>query len=137
MAKYLLELENWVEYELVSAFTSFDRAKLHGQENFPQNKWRVVRPDNGNVIYEHDPFAVIACEAALEIQRFEETERWRRIFADRQAEQIRRQQERERLSEIMQRRYAARAAAYTSWDDIAPVRRNPLEQRVNWLKEGF
>lgn len=135
MARYLLELENWIDYELVSAFTSFDRAKQHGQENFPQNKWRIVRPDNGSVIYEHDPFAVIACEAALEIQRFDDTERWRRIFADRQAEQIRREQERERLSEIMQRRYDARVAA---WNDIiAPLRRNPLEARVNWLKEGF
>ena len=130
MTKYLLELENWVDYELVSSFTSFDRAKLHGQQNFPQNKWRIVTVD-GNVIYEHDPYCDIAADAALEIQRFTDNERWRRIFAERQVAEIRRQQERERLAE-----YYARMGRNAILDYFSE-RRNPLEERVNWLKEGF
>lgn len=141
MTKYLLEFENWIDWELVSAFTSFDRAKAHGLENFPQNKWRIVLPGNAKVVYEHDPFGVIAAEAALEIKRFEDTERWRQVFADRAASEIRRQQEAERLAEQRARQRArfARAGSYLDpysefWDY---PRNNPLNERVNWIKEGF
>lgn len=137
---FALEIENWVEYELVKDFSNADRAKAYGLQSFPQNKWRVVDRRGGAVVYDHDPFAVMAAEAALELQRFKETERWRRHFADQAAAEVRQRQERERLQERQRRLRGFHFVGANPWDDYFdafPERRNPLEEKVNWLKEGF
>ena len=142
MDRYLLEIENWIGgYDLEATFPSLLSAKRHGEGLFPQNKWRIRCGEQVVVVYSHDPFGVIAAEAALELDRFRETEHWRRVFADRLAAEIRREQERERLMSRAQERVEVAwarspAAMDLGWGDWE-LRRNPLEEKVNWLKEGF
>jgi hypothetical protein len=145
--RFVLEIENWLEWERVHSFHSMDRAIRYGKERFPQNAWRVN--DNSRIVYEHDPFEAIHAEAGAELRRFEETERWARHFAEKRADDIRRRQEQERLAEISARRNHQQMARDRQrwerlhsdilsdqwWDNNAV--HNPAAERVNWLKEGF
>jgi len=144
MAKFILEIENWTEYEAVKAFSSFDRAKRHGVEQFPQNNWRVVDKRKHKIAYEHDPFSFIEREASGELNRFAKTEQLRQHYAERRAEEIRRGQERERMAE---RRARQRQQQRTmdgerhdmlseEWYDTIAMN-NPVTEKVNWRKEGF
>ena len=158
MNKFSLEVENWTEYELVKDFSSFDRAKRYGLERFAQNNFRVFDRSAGAVVYEHDPFEVIQREASGELNRFRQNEKWRRIFAERRADEIRAGQERERLAERAarlraqqaeldrQRRQRLQGFSFVggepdimsdAWWDAQVKRSNPVVEKVNWIKEGF
>lgn len=160
MDKFSLEVENWTEYELVKDFSSLDRAQRYGAERFPQNSWRVFDRTAGAVVYEHDPYEAIAKEASGELNRFVQNEKWRRIFAERRADEVRARQERERMAELVARRRATQLAYDRQrrerlqgfnfvgdqpdilsdrwWDEqTVRYRRNPVVEKVNWLKEGF
>lgn len=146
MDKFSLEVENWTEYELVKKFTSLDRAKRYGRERFPQNGWRVL--DFDIVVFENDPFEEIQQEASKELSRFTQNEKWRQVFADRRADEIRNRQERERLDELRVRQRATQLEVdrqrrnitgmlSDAWWDEQSAHHNPAVEKVNWLKEGF
>lgn len=103
MEKYSLEVENWGSYELVKDFTSESLAKGHGQSNFPQNGWRIHNRTSNSVVYEHDPLSSIAEEAGQHLQRFADTETWRRRYAEQAAQQVVARQQRGRMAEIARR----------------------------------
>ncbi len=150
--RFALEIENWLEYELVGTFQSEDRAVRYGEERFPQNAWRVSDNLRRCIVHEHDPFHVIQTEAGAELRRFDETDRWRRIFAERRADEIRQRQEQERMAETLARRGQQQMARdrqrwqqmhsdilSDAWWDTINQRavHNPAAEKVNWLKEGF
>ena len=144
MGRFTLEIENWTEYELVKDFSSFDRAKRYGVERFAQNNWRVCDRSADTIVYEHDPFEVIQREASGELNRFHQNEKWRRVFAERRADEVRNRQERERMAERNARRRVQQVSADTqvdmmigSWWNEQYERENPVTEKVNWIKEGF
>ena len=138
MNRFALEVENWTEFELVKDFPSLDRAKRYGRERFSQNSWRVL--DSNSVVFEYDPFETIQQEAGRELSRFAQTEKWRQIFAEKRADDIRRRQEQERLEEMRVRQREQQLEIdrrRRPWWDHMQTRSNPVVERVNWLKEGF
>lgn len=146
MDSFLLEVENWTEYEVVRDFSSLDRAKRYGRERFSQNSWRIL--DRGTIVFEHDPFETIQQEASKELTRFAENEKWRRIFAEKRADEIRHRQEQERLAERRLRQRAAQLEIdrqrrrvtdmlSDAWWDEQQALYNPAVEKVNWAKEGF
>lgn len=168
MQKYSLELAEWGEWKLERDFSSFDRAKEHGLQNFPQNEWRIFDRVAGAIIYQHDPFAEIETQAKEEVRRFAETERWRTFFAERAARDVIERQNRERMREVAarQRRQQQRQReqedqrrnrlrgfnfvgetppvlnrryeyALPDLEDDLFERSNPLDEKVNWMLEGF
>ena len=159
MKKYSLEVENWSEYELVKDFSSIDRATRHGRDHYPQNNWRVFDRTAGEVAFEYDPFSTIEEAASAELNRFAASERYRTIFAERRADEIRQGQERERVAERNARRRRAQVEHDRArrdrlqgfgfvgrqpdildddwWDDFEEEHHNPATEKVNWIKEGF
>lgn len=163
MEKYSLELSNWGTYELVKDFSSMSGAIRHGTNHFPQNEWRVFDRVGGKIVFENDPFASISEQASQEIERFANTERWRRRFQEQAEREVRARQERERLVEIAARQREAqhnqarrdRLAGFNfvgnapsvlqqRWEDEAEEwewdddeRLDLSREKVNWLVEGF
>lgn len=163
MQKYSLELENWGNWQLEKDFASLDRAKRYGLDRFPQNEWRVIDRHTGGVVYQHDPTAAMQQDAELESRRFQQTERWRQIFADRAAADVVERQNRERLLEVAARQRSrqrsmdeerrrrlrgfnfvgSRPRVLEQWDieefleSVQARRRDELEDKVNWRLEGF
>ena len=167
MEKYSLEIASWGSWELERDFSSIDRAKRHAEEHFPQNEWLIFDRIAGSYVHHHDPFQVIQAEARLEARRFQDTQRWRQVFAERAAAAVVANQQRERMAEIaarqrarqrdmeQQRRERLRGFNFVGsrpsilelqeeQEEIALAElfgmkphRDHLLERVNWLKEGF
>lgn len=136
MGKYALEMENWLGgFEFVQDFLDDRRAKAYGEKEFPQNKWRILDRVRKTVVYQHDPFGVMAAEAELELQRFNDTEKWRRIFAERAIEEVRVRQEQERLAE-REARWSTLTARLGQVRAFG-VDYSPLGEKVDWKREGF
>lgn len=162
MEKYSLEIENWGDWTLERDFSSFDRAKRHGIEKFPQNDWRIYDRVTRQIVYQHSPLEEVARQ---ETRRFAETERWRQVYADRAADAVVARQQRERMAEVAARqreRDQARRSRLRGFNFVGPEpailsRRSVMEElflrdleawdrpkkrssdidHVNWLKEGF
>ena len=164
MEKYSLEVENWGSYELVKDFTSESLAKSHGQSSFPQNGWRISNRTSGSVVYEYDPLSNIAEEAGQHLQRFADTEVWRRRFAVQAAQQVVARQQRGRMAEIARRQRQSQrddnqtrrtrlAGSFVGrtphildrriedwdeyWDEDDDERLDLSREKVNWMQEGF
>jgi hypothetical protein len=163
MEKYSLEVENWGSYELVKDFTSESNAKGHGQSNFPQNGWRILNRTSGSVVYEYDPLSNMAEEAGQHLQRFSDTETWRRRFSEQAAQRVIARQQRGRMAEIASRQRQSQRNSNQArrtrldgfvgtphildrrieeWDDDwydedDDGRLDLSREKVNWIQEGF
>jgi hypothetical protein len=164
MNKYSLEVENWGEWEVEKDFSSMDRAKRHGLEHFSQNQWRIFDRTAGEIVYTHNPSAVLEEIARQEVSRFNTTDHWRTVFAERAAREVVANQQRERMVEIASRqreiqrvqeqrrrdrlrgfRFVGsepeilRQRPILDWFDAIEEDRGkrPKGDKVNWLKEGF
>lgn len=127
--RFTLEIQNWIHFEAEHSFETVDQARRYGVERFSQNDWRVRDTYADIVVYRYDPVKVFEEAAALEIKRFEDTDRWARRFADRRAADIVARQQRERMGEIAARQ-RGRAPRHKK-------RKNPMAKRVDWKSEGF
>jgi hypothetical protein len=164
MARYSLEVESWGSWELEKKFTSAQSAINYGLENLTQNEWRIKESRTSEIVYQHDPFTVIEQEAIGEINRFNTTEQWREVFAQRAAQEITNAQAIQRATRIAtrridrmtrdqqdQRRQRLNGFYFVgdapriprSYEDISAIFGSPydrdivVDDRVNWLKEGF
>ena len=125
--RFALEIKNWIHYEVEHAFEDVDSARRYGVERFSQNDWRVRDTYADIVVYQYDPVKVFEEAAALEIKRFEDSDRWARRYADRRVQEIVAGQQRERMGEIAARQRGG----------ISKRRKNPVTEPVNWKVEGF
>lgn len=159
MKKYLLEVCNWGTWQREKEFSSKEQAITHGRANFPENEWRVFDRVAKTHVHHHDQAGELSTVAARELNRFAETIRWRRYFADRAAEEVIAQQEQSRQAEAAQRQreqLAARRRRLEGFEFEGPppavlmrfedeyddyvrpvVRREYIDEKVNWRKEGF
>ncbi len=126
--RFLLEVKNWTTYEAEHDFESADAARRYGIERFSQNDWRVRNIGSGRVVFRYDPIKVFEQAAALEIKRFDTTERLARRYADQRVQEIMAGQQRERMGEI---------AARQRGRPFRKKRKNPATEPVNWKVEGF
>lgn len=157
MNKYSLEVEDWGEWALEKDFSSVERAKRYALDKFPQNQWRIFDRVVGSVVYTHTASSAIEEAARQEVSRFNRTDHWREVYAQRD-------QQFGRLSNVAnrqreeQRRNRLRGFQFVG-DEPAVLRRprrmdppisrgvfnpalrfgweRPSEAKVNWLKEGF
>jgi hypothetical protein len=165
MEKYSLEVESWGTWELEKDFSNSDRARRHGLENFAQNEWRIIDRLSGNVVYTHNPNAVLEESARAELRRFSDTERWRQRFAERAAAEVVARQNREHTDNVaarqrarqrendQRRRDRLQGFNFTSGRprvlDAFEASEHAMDlvfgggstrsrgERVNWIKEGF
>jgi hypothetical protein len=164
MARYSLEIESWGSWELERKFSNTQSAMTYGLENFSQNDWRIKEERTSNVVYVHDPFTTIEQEARGEIDRFNTTEQWRERFAQRAAQEIINAQAAQRAVRVAARRIDRMTteqrnqrrerlngfsfvgngpAIHRSYEDLFDIFGSPydrdvgVDDRVNWLKEGF
>lgn len=161
MQKYSLEVQNGDNWELERDFSSLDRARAHGYDNFMQNTWRIYDRTARCYVHHHDSLSGMEAVALGETTRFAEAARWRQVFAQRDAVV----QQRERLTEVAarqrasqhdrdeQRRRRLRGFQFVGAPPAIqtfPVRPIPDIERlfgmisdedeaekVNWRKEGF
>lgn len=106
MEKYSLEVSNWGDWELEKDFASIPVAIRYARDRFSQNEWRVIDRRTGEVVHSHDSNAEIETTARAEVARFQNTERWRTIFAERAASAVVASQQRERMAEVAARQRA-------------------------------
>jgi hypothetical protein len=151
MEKFVLEIDDWGSWDVVKDFAERTAAERYGLEQFPQNEWRVRNRLNGRVVHKHDPFQAIQKDASNELHRFKENDRWRQIFAEKRAREVRERQERERLAEINARQQLGRVQRQgqatvrqghvdilsEQWWDRETSRENVAAQKVDWKREGF
>jgi hypothetical protein len=153
MNKYSLEVENWGEWEFEKDFSSIDRAKRHGLEQFPQNQWRIFNRVDGTIVHTHDPSDVFEEVARQEVARFNAANHWRTVFNERVAREVIAMQQRERMSEIASRqreqlrrdrlrgfRFVGSQPEILRQLNVVTSyveRKIKFGDKVNWLKEGF
>jgi serine phosphatase RsbU (regulator of sigma subunit) len=164
MAKFSLEIESWGSWDLEKKFKDVQSAINYGLENLTQNEWRIKESRTSNVVYRHDPFTVIEQEARGEIDRFNTTEQWRERYAQRQAQEIANVQAMQRATRIASRRIDRMSREqqnqrrerlngfgfvgdapriYPIYEDFSDIfgtsydREVGIDNKVNWLKEGF
>ena len=115
-------------------------------------------------MYEYDPLSNIAEEAGQHLQRFADTEVWRRRFAEQAAQQVVARQQRGRMAEIARRQRQSQrddnqtrrtrlAGSFVGrtphildrriedwdeyWDEDDDERLDLSREKVNWMQEGF
>lgn len=167
MDKFSLEIENWGEWQLEKDFSSFEGARQYGLERFPQNEWRIFDRNAREFVHRHDPSCIMQETAKQELDRFADTAKWRQRFAERAAAEVVANQQRERMAEIAarqrsrqrelnsQRRRRIRGFNFVGsrpdildifdeWSEAGETilrgttsSRQNIDEKVNWLKEGF
>lgn len=128
---YRLEIDNFGEWELVEEFDDPFNAIDYGEDNFTHNTWRVIDRTRSSDDYEyyHSPFeSTIQVQGQLDLDRFQRS----RDFV----------QSRERLRRWRdQRQHRRNSTVYAHmaeqiFDRVYP-RRDLVEDKVDWMKEGF
>lgn len=166
MDRYCLQILNFGTWEDEKSFRYPHQAIEFGKETYPQNQWRVYRIDNGEMVHEYDPMAVIENEARLDTQRMADTVRWRQVFQNRnnaaarqrEIDRQRIQARRERLRgfnftgarppaandvfEEVVGRPNPQWMRYAEFSDDGELPRRKAKRRVeefkiDWRKEGF
>jgi hypothetical protein len=134
--RYVLEVQNWVEWQEERKFDSIEIARIFGKERFPHNVWRILdRFASGEVVHEHDPTIAFEQQANFDIERFARSDRW---VAQRDARP--RQPQRQMLGQIASRqRTAPRQRFYRDMlemdlDELVSQRKY---EKVDWKNEGF
>jgi hypothetical protein len=122
--RYALEVNVWEEWSPEpQIFLNIAEASAYGQSHFSQNGWRIV-DHRGDVLYAYDPMGAVREAATQDIQRFENTIKWRERFAHQKERRMERVRE-ERVQEFMASMIALREERLSRWSI------------VHWLKEGF
>jgi len=142
-----LEVEEWGEWSDSGIFDGTTAAILYARIHYAQNSWRVINTHTNEVQHSYDPFASMAQQ---ELQRFNDTDRWRDRFLERRERRERELEERERRHQQQRQHISQFESQFESLLRAATrPRRQPLwrfeddeEQQfmpcdVNWVKEGF
>jgi len=133
--QYDLQVNDWIDWEVVEKFNDQTDAKSYARETYAQNEWRIYDNVNQRVIHHHDPSQVFSEIAMADLDRFRRVDNWTRRREDRQQQQQRRR-------EINQNRVARLRMLHRNSprngvrDDMVFCFEEKTD-KVNWIKEGF
>lgn len=81
MARYVVKIENWGEWEDVESFDELSDATFYVKANYPHNVWNIFDEQQRIIVALQDNGMALA--ASEDIERFRQADRWLNRFVER------------------------------------------------------